>query len=66
MQQSSSYTLLNEESAYTTEKKRSSRSKGDVRTSTQMLPEAKESLAGCMDKWDVYTCIEGTDTLRPK
>lgn len=38
MQQSSSYTLLNEESAYTTEKKRSSRSKGDVRISMQMLP----------------------------
>jgi len=35
-----------------------------LRASTQIIPEAKERLASCMDKWDVYTCIEGGD-LRP-
>lgn len=30
-----------------------------LRASTQMQDEAKENLASCMEKWDVYTCIEG-------
>jgi hypothetical protein len=31
-----------------------------------MNEDAKEKLQACMDKWDVYTCIEGAaQDLRP-
>jgi hypothetical protein len=37
-----------------------------LRASTQMNDEAKEKLQSCMEKWDVYTCIEGAaQDLRP-
>jgi hypothetical protein len=35
-----------------------------LRAATQMLPEAKEKLVDCIEKFDVYTCIEGTNRLR--
>jgi hypothetical protein len=37
-----------------------------LRASTQMNEDAKEKLQVCMEKWDVYTCIEGAaHDLRP-
>lgn len=30
-----------------------------LRAATQMVPEAKERLSSCLDKWDAYTCMEG-------
>lgn len=39
--------------------------KACLRASTQMVEGAKEQLAGCLDKFDAYTCIEGTTELRP-